>query len=116
MSQPKKGKSSGTASLAGLSGGLTDSFMSDFKTDRDDAKAQRQESIKIQEEQLGIMRGGLSTNPSESPLYALTAEMSRNILGLNRLVELAEDGNDMARGTLNNSVLNKPIGILKPGG
>ena len=116
MSQPKKDASSGIASLAGLSAGLSDSFMSDFKMDRDDAKAQRQESIKIQEEQLGIMKGGLSKNPSESPLYALTAEMSRNILGLNRLVELAEDGNDMARGTLNNSVLNKPIGILKPGG
>ena len=118
LSQPKKKEmlGSGTDFLTGMATWATDSFMSDFKTDRDDAKAQRQESIKIQEEQLGIMKGGLSKNPSESPLYALTAEMSRNILGLNRLVELAEDGNDMARGTLNNSVLNKPIGILKPGG
>ena len=102
--------------LANSPGLVGDEYLDAFNKDHRDSKAQRQESIKIQEEQLGIMRGGLSTNPSESPLYALTAEMSRNILGLNRLVELAEDGNDMARGTLNNSVLNKPIGILKPGG
>ena len=95
---------------------MSDEFISEFEKDHRTSQQQRQDSIKIQEEQLGIMKGGLSKNPSESPLYALTAEMSRNILGLNRLVELAEDGNDMARGTLNNSVLNKPIGILKPGG
>ena len=116
-----KGVASGEApdflkSLANSPGLVGDEFLDSFNRDHRDSKAQRQESIKIQEEQLGIMRGGLSKNPSESPLYALTAEMSRNILGLNRLVELAEDGNDMARGTLDNSVLNKPIGILKPGG
>jgi hypothetical protein len=90
--------------------------MTEFGKERKTAEEQRQESIQIQEEQLGIMKGGLSKNPSESPLYALTAEMSRNILGLNRLVELAEDGNDMARGTLNASINSAPIGILKPGG
>lgn len=116
MSNPNKAATAATGALGSLTNWMSDEFISEFEKDHRTSQQQRQDSIKIQEEQLGIMKGGLSKNPSESPLYALTAEMSRNILGLNRLVELAEDGNDMARGTLNNSVLNKPIGILKPGG
>tara|TARA_R110002012_G_scaffold42917_4_gene116428 strand:- start:6371 stop:8164 length:1794 start_codon:yes stop_codon:yes gene_type:complete len=95
---------------------LSTDFMDDFGKQREESKKQRQEMIKIQEEQLGLMKGSLSNNPSENPLNHLTAELTRNMLGINTLVELAGERTDLARQSMSSPFKGTPIGILKPGG
>ena len=66
--------------------------------------------------ELGLMKGSLSNNPSENPLNHLTAELTRNMLGINTLVELAGERTDLARQSMSSPFKGTPIGILKPGG
>mgnify|MGYP003640327708 CR=1 FL=1 len=113
-----KGESTGSAASPGsqyMQSIMDDDFIRSFKQTQEDGKKQRQDMIKIQEEQLGLMKGSLTSNPSESPLSALTAELSRNMLGINALVDMAGERTDLAR---RNTLIRetRPIGIVKPGG
>ena len=118
-SKSKKGKGSGVEGAMGTSSGFLnysgDEFIRGFEDQRKEASAQRQEQIELAEQQLALMPGALANNPSESPVHKLTEQLSLHMLGINSLVELAEERTGIARNSSWRAT-SQPIGILKPGG
>ena len=118
-SKSKKGKGSGVEGAMGTSSGpliyADDEFIRGFEDQRKEASAQRQEQIELAEQQLALMPGALANNPSESPVHKLTEQLSLHMLGINSLVELAEERTGIARNSSWRAT-SQPIGILKPGG